>query len=735
MMTGILFSAFAMCAAAELPEVKLTGDELVVKKSCRIVIPDGTIIADAQNDGVIKIEASNITVEFVPGAILCGAAPSQRPDEYKGYAICVKGHKNVTLRNGAIRGYWCGIYAVDADGLTVENVKLSDMRRDRLRSTPASEDSSDWLWPHANDDSEWLKKYGAAICIEKTRQATIANCIIRHGQNALIFDNVSESRVYDNDFSFNSGWGIAMWRSCRNVISRNALDFNVRGYSHGVYNRGQDSAGILGFEQCSDNGIAENSATHCGDGFFGFAGKEALGQTPPPKPEFDYRRAGNNDNLLIDNDFSYAPAHGIEMTFSFGNRFIGNRLVGNAICGVWGGYSQDTLIAGNLFENNGERGYGLERGGVNIEHGRNNKVVNNTFRGNKCGVHYWWNPKAELLKGPWGMANEPVAKDNLIAGNDFLGEQVAFHFRGPTEVTIGLNRIENCIKEIDAAPEASILRDETVKIDKAETRPKYKALGEKRPVGARKHLAGRENIIMTEWGPWDHETPLVRLAESTGRARIYEFFRMTGDPQIELAGSGLRADWTPHSGTAPGRYEIRADEPGIYPYSFAVRAGDFRQTLTGTIMAAEWDAVFFKWDVDPREKLDEWRLLAEAPGAVHVRVDRMSIKYAFGGPGDQKLSPALTESQLGKDHFGMIAKTTLEMSAGRWKVSTLSDDGIRVTVDGTRVVEDWTWHAPKRVEGEFTLKKRKKVDIVVEHFEIDGYATLEFELGPAEPGS
>ena len=36
-----------------------------------------------------------------------------------------------------------------------------------------------------------------------------------------------------------------MWRSSATSFHRNAFDFCVRGYSHGVYNRGQDSAGIL----------------------------------------------------------------------------------------------------------------------------------------------------------------------------------------------------------------------------------------------------------------------------------------------------------------------------------------------------------------------------------------------------------------------------------------------------------------------------------------------------------
>ena len=40
----------------------------------------------------------------------------------------------------------------------------------------------------------------------------------RDGQNGLILDGVQASRVYDNDFSFLSGWGIALWRSSDNTI-------------------------------------------------------------------------------------------------------------------------------------------------------------------------------------------------------------------------------------------------------------------------------------------------------------------------------------------------------------------------------------------------------------------------------------------------------------------------------------------------------------------------------------
>jgi len=145
-------------------------------------------------------------------------------------------------------------------------------------SHTAPDDGHDWLRPHDNDAGEWAARYGAGLVVERSDAVTIRRCRARRVQNGVILDRVGGARVHDNDLSFLSGWGLALWRSSDNVISRNALDFCVRGYSHGVYNRGQDSAGLLMFEQCSRNLVAFNSITHGGDGVFAFAGREALGE-------------------------------------------------------------------------------------------------------------------------------------------------------------------------------------------------------------------------------------------------------------------------------------------------------------------------------------------------------------------------------------------------------------------------------------------------------------------------
>ena len=720
----VMFMQFA-------PIVEVASDNVVIDKSCRVVIPSGTVIEDSDGDGVIQIAASDITIEFSEGSILRGAEPSTRPDEYRGYGVRLNGHKNITIRNARISGFWCGLWATDADGLTLDGVDASDNRRAYLKSTPTAEDGGDWLFPHNNDEHEWLNNYAAAIYVEQSKGVTIRKCRVWHGQNALLLDRVTDSKVYDNDFSFNSGWGLGLWRSSRNVITRNAFDFCVRGYSHEVYNRGQDSAGILMFEQNNDNIIAENSVTHGGDGFFGFAGLEALGDKGEHPVEW-YKRRGNDNNLLIENDLSYAPAHGIEMTFSFGNIFARNRMAGNAICGVWGGYSQDTLITGNTFEDNGGMGYGLERGGVNIEHGQNNRIVDNVFDNNKCGVHLWWNPNVDFSKKPWAKANGTESSNNFIASNKFNGGPLAFHFRGKSEVTLGSNEFKNVTKEMEADDDVDVRKEADQDVGSINI-PEYQVLGETHPVGARKQLRGRANIIMTEWGPWDHEAPLIRMIEDTGDSISYDMYNMPAKVTCETAGAEL--EQMPAGDKQEGsRYRVCTKKPGVYPFTMNVTAGDFADSVKGTLISTRWQAKFFKWDEnsDPREDLSGWRNLADGPGAIEAEAGRLQFKYGFGGPSDQKLSKTLTEAKFGGDHFGMIASTSLPLPAGKWKFTTQSDDGVRVTVDGKPVIENWTWHAPTKDEGVFELSADKTVEIRVEHFEIDGFAVLELGIAPVE---
>ncbi len=757
---------------AALPLVEITRDNTVLSGPCRVAIAPGAIITDADGDGVVHIEFDDGEVVFEPGAILRGSAPAPTamPDQYAGVGIRVRARSRVTIRAARVEGFKVGIHATQADQLTLVGCAFIDNWRQRLRSTPEAEDQADWLWPHANDNGEWIRNYGAGVCIERSRGVTVRECVVRAGQNGLLLDRVTDSSVFDNDFSFLSGWGLALWRSTGNMVTSNAFDFCIRGYSHGVYNRGQDSAGILCFEQSSGNVFAHNSATHSGDGFFSFAGKEALGESPAsPAPDFNFTRRGCNDNLLIQNDFSYSAAHGVEITFSFGNQLIGNRLIENAICGFWGGYSQQTLVAGNTFSGNGLPG-AREGGGINVEHGAANRYIKNDFSTNTVDIALWARDNPALHATPWAKANHRGSNSNEIAGNLFAGP-------GPNITLVndrGLSMRSNTtagsgppiLKAQDSplAPAAADAGPVTFAI------PAYRLLGASRPVAARAELAGRQSIIMGPWGPWDHRSPLIRPAGDDGFRRRYDLYRLPDGElsvEVEAGQETVEVRVEPPQSEEPSGKTLSltavSTTPGVHAYAVRVRIGEVDELLSGRLVNCAWNVWFFPaplspegQPIDPRREPGAWRSPEPPENATLVQMGRLKLPFGMRGASQLGLSDELAERRLPADHFGTIAETVIPLAPGRWRISTLSDDGVRVRVSTSplvgagpeappgagpqapleqTVIDNWTHHGPTRDRGEFTVPGEAPmlvpVAIRVEHFELDGYAVLELALEPA----
>lgn len=769
MLCTLLVAALALVAP---PVVRVTADNTEITRSCIVEIAPGATIADADGNGVIHIRTSGITLQFKDGSVLWGGPrPAEVPDgpwdRYAGVGIRIDGAHDVTIRGARVHGFKVGIWATDCDRLTIDGAEFTDNYRQRLKSTPESEDSSDWLYPHRNDNDEWATQHGAAVYVRRSEGAVMRGVRVRRGQNGILLHSVNGAQISDNDCSFLSGWGLGMFRSSHNFICRNAFDFCVRGHSEGVYNRGQDSAGILMFEQCSNNLVIENSCTHGGDGIFGFAGLEAVNGEGAPA-DFAFARRGCNDNVFVGNDLSYAPAHGLEMTFSFGNIIRGNRFAENAICGIWGGYSQETLIGSNEFVGNGGMAYGLERGGVNIEHGANNRIIDNDFVNNRCAVHVWWDPHGDFETKAWGRANYKGVTRNIIAGNRIvIDNQQPFGPIPPEQKLIGLHiRDEgdrpNVTDTIYARNEAriqpalgieTVVHPGVVVITEWEgglaPLPEPPRIGESRPVGSRPHLRGRHNIVMGTWGPWDHESPMLRTRSLRNDAHVYELFGAGDDIRTEpdtaeMSHVSVRMFTRESNHRGPPRSPLnpplrvtvspKALLSGVFPYDFTLHTRGTAHHVQGTIIVAEWDAAFFAWDekTDPRTDLAAWRALAASAAAQRVNLSGLDMAYGNGGPRDQPWAAAARDRFPGRDRFGMIARARLTLGKGAWRFTTLSDDGVRVLVDGKPVIENWTWHAPTRDTGVFTLEQQREVEIVVEHFEIDGYAVLRLDIAPAD---
>ena len=325
-----------------------------------------------KTDGSIRIAGDNLVVDF-QGAVLRGTPATAEPSDRKGTGIFVTG-KNITILNAKVHGYKIGLQARNAPGLKLINSDFSYNWKQRLNSTLEKEDLSDWMSYHRNENDEWLR-YGAAIYLRNCDDFEVKGCMAVGGQNGLMIMESDRGKVWNNNFSFLSSLGIGMYLSSENRIMHNKIDWCVRGFSYGVYNRGQDSAGILIYEQSNKNIFAYNSVTHGGDGFFHWAGQTTM----------DTGKGGCNDNLLYGNDWSHAPTNGIEATFSR-NNFV-NNLIMECWHGIWGGYSYESKIIGNVFGYNGEA--------IAIEHGQDNVIKGNRFYRDNEAIYLWFNDRPQ----------------------------------------------------------------------------------------------------------------------------------------------------------------------------------------------------------------------------------------------------------------------------------------------------------------------------------------------------
>ncbi|MEO7456271.1 MAG: NosD domain-containing protein, partial [Gemmatimonadaceae bacterium] len=307
---------------------------LVITSSARIARRIYQLPANPSVDSaVIAIRGSDITVDF-NGAELRGTPTTSDPDEGAGVAIRVDGGRNVRIVNARVRGYRVGLMAVGTRGLVLADNDMSRNWKPRLYSLLEHESLVDWMSFHKNEQREWLR-FGAGIYLEDVKGGELRGNHVEQGHSGVMMTRSDSLDIHDNVLSFNSGLGIGMYRSSWNRIHHNQVDYDVRGYSHGVFRRGQDSAGLLMYEQSSHNVVAWNSVTHGGDGLFLWAGQSTM----------DTGEGGANDNLYVGNDFSFAPTNGMEATFSR-NTFINNRIEGSDY-GLWAGYSFESRVLGN----------------------------------------------------------------------------------------------------------------------------------------------------------------------------------------------------------------------------------------------------------------------------------------------------------------------------------------------------------------------------------------------------
>lgn len=700
---------------------------MVITESVRIAPGTYRIAANASTDSaLIIIRGDGITVDFAL-ARLEGSDVAADPDMAKGVAIRIEGGRDVTLKNATIRGYRFAVLARGTRGLTLEGNDFSHTWKPRLFSQVGHESLVDWMSFHQNDSREWMR-FGAAIYLEDVTGGVIRGNRAAQGMNALLMTRTDSVMVRDNVLTHNSALGIGMYRSSDNTIVRNRLDYNVRGYSHGWYRRGQDSAALLMYEQSMRNVVAWNSATHSGDGLFLWAGQHTM----------DTGQGGANDNYFFHNDFSFAPTNGMEATFSR-NRFVANIVEGNDH-GLWGGYSYESEVVGNCFSRN--------RVGIAIEHGQDNTIRANEFRADTTAIYLWANP---IEPSDWGYPKfrDTDSRDYAINGNRFVANGTVWRVLQTSGLDTAANQTVSRLEATDEAPTRASASnfsstDQTACDPRqllgaryAELAPTVPGVDQSLPASGSPRRE-RSSIIVDEWGPFDYRSPklwptdtmrdAVRL-RTVGPAGRWRVVARDGVESISATRGRIGDTLTVIPfGNNQGDWDLTLEYIGLETVSprgvrsaagVPVRFGFGRHVPT-----VDWNVRFFTWTdtlLDPhRGEGNLATILAQQP-VLERRESRLD--YQWYRP---RLAP------LPQDRWALEATGMVNLPAGEHSLRTISDDAVRVWIDG-RLVIDRT--VPGGSEVHYAPITAGAHELRVAFYQLTGWTELRVDIVPGSSRS
>ena len=694
--------------------------------------------ADALDMPVLSVKGENLVLDF-NGATLDSGMDPTRPDAFTGLGLSVKGSNKITIKNLNIKGYKVALLAEGVDSLEIVNCDFSYNYRPKLYSQWDREDFADWLSYHNNEEEEWLR-YGAGVYLKHCNHAIIKEVVIQQGQNGMLLSNCNQGLFYNNSIQFNSGLGIGLYRSSGNRVMHNRLDWNVRGYSHGKYQRGQDSAGILCYEQSHENTFAYNSATHSGDGFFLWAGQTTM----------DTGEGGCNDNLIYGNDFSQAPTNGVEVTFSR-NKVI-NNVMEECRYGVWGGYSHESAIAGNQIADCDF--------GVAIEHGQDNRIERNRFHAVQTGVQIWERDQQPVDWG-YAQARKVDSEDYLIKENLFSNVDIPLKIAGSDSVEVLGNILLDYELLLQEDQPNELLVFKNNKMYEGEDWGSARRFAKQNEVlssgavdtnhillGAydymppplmdgidaflpEEHPRGRQYILMNEWGPYNFQYPSIWLREIKENEYIFLLMGPKGNWKA-VGGEGL-SGLNPKTGTFPATFKAyrEKDSPEFaIQFEFIGEAftDQFGQKVAkGAVVpfafhrfeqAIDWTVSWYAYD--PELESPSFADLAKEESLVQEQKDQL-VYHWWGSP----------QEGVSADHFATLALAEPSFTPGTYQITISSDDGLRFYIDDELKIDHWQAHesAVKTIEVDLDGAHRFRV----EHYDVTGLSALDFRIDKLAP--
>jgi hypothetical protein len=129
-----------------------------------------------------------------------------------------------------------------------------------------------------------------------------------------------------------------------------------------------------------------------------------------------------------------------------------------------------------------------------------------------------------------------------------------------------------------------------------------------------------------------------------------------------------------------------------------------------------WSVSYYVWNdsTDPRSNTDA--IAAMTHGGALLNRNEPRLDYMWYAPGIKGLP---------QSKWAAVATTRMRLSEGEYTLRAISDDGVRVYVDGKLVIDHW---APHETDVGNARINSGTHDIRVEYYQVDGWSELRVDV-------
>jgi hypothetical protein len=141
----------------------------------------------------------------------------------------------------------------------------------------------------------------------------------------------------------------------------------------------------------------------------------------------------------------------------------------------------------------------------------------------------------------------------------------------------------------------------------------------------------------------------------------------------------------PHEGRLPVHLAVPLAKAAAREFSLTIRRPDGGEDLhVNQVVADDWSVRFFPIrESRPTVTDDVWQ--AGLSGNSYVVREHQRLDFNW---------PGVPVEGIPADWFGLRATTDIELLGGRYEVRTTADDGVRLSIDGMQVIDNWKGQLP-----------------------------------------